>query len=228
MEAELGWQGQARQTFVAGLIALLPLYITYKVLHIVFELVDRPLGGRLDLWIGDALGYPVHVPGLGILITVVVVFVIGVLTRLVLFRQLLGLLDGLLERVPLVRSLYNASRQIVRPFTDEHALPFSDVVLVEYPMPGRFTLGFVANRHVATDEQDDRIVVFFPSNHLHLGYPVLLSRRDVTRIDMNVEDAVKFFVSCGAIAADGLVRSDGAVHALGRGPATALADGRGD
>lgn len=196
---------------------MLPLYITYAVLHIVFDIVDKPLGGRIDQLLSEAVGQPVHVPGLGLLLTVVAVFVIGVLTRLVLFRQILGLIDDLLDRVPIVRSLYNASRQIVRPFTDEHALPFSEVVICEYPMAGRYTLGFVASNNITDDPEDDRLVVFFPSNHLHLGYPVMLRRKDVVRVDMTVEDAIKFFVSCGVISSRDLVRWQGQVLDVGRG-----------
>ena len=78
-------------------------------------------------------------------------------------------------------------------------------------MVGRQTLGLLARDRVTDDPDDDRVVVFFPSNHLHLGYPVLLSRDDVTVIDMSVEDAIKFFVSCGVVAEDSLGRSGGQV-----------------
>lgn len=198
-----------RQSFLAGLIALLPLYITFKVLNIVFELVDKPLGARIDAVLTVLRGVPTHVPGLGLLLTLVVVLAIGGLTRLVVFRQVFRWVDLLLDRVPLVRQLYNASRQIVRPFTDAQALPFSEVVLAEYPMAGRWTLGFVASRDLSSMPGDDRVVVFFPSNHLHLGYPVLLSRAHITPIDMSVEDAVKFFVSCGVIGSNSLLTWQG-------------------
>jgi len=62
----------------------------------------------------------------------------------------------------------------------------------------------IARQRVTSDPHDDRIVVFFPTNHLHLGYPVILRRHEVTRIDMSVEEAIKFFVSCGSVAEDRL------------------------
>jgi uncharacterized membrane protein len=214
-----------RQSFLAGLLALLPLYITFKVLQIVFELVDKPLGSRIDAVLTAIRGVETHIPGLGLLLTLVVVFGIGLLTRLVLFRQVLRLLESLLDRVPLVRQLYNASRQIVRPFTDEHALPFSEVVLAEYPMAGRFTLGFVASRDLTARPDDDRVVVFFPSNHLHLGYPVLLSRSAIQPVDLSVEDAIKFFVSCGVIGSEQLVTWQGRPLDIARVARPALAGG---
>lgn len=193
------WGQTLRQSFLAGLLVLAPLSITLYILWFVFDHVDAPLGDRINALIRSATGVDFHIPGLGILATVVLVLVIGVLTRVAVFRLLLKSVERTIERVPLVRSLYNASRQIVVPFTEKDALPFSEVVLVEYPMKGRYTLGMVARNRISDDPTDDRVVVFFPSNHLHLGYPVVLSRHDVLPIAMSVEEAIKFFVSCGVV-----------------------------
>ncbi|MES2642751.1 MAG: DUF502 domain-containing protein [Myxococcota bacterium] len=208
-EVRVSVSGSIRQSFLAGLLALLPLYITWKILAIVFNLVDGPLGGRINALISYLTGTELNIPGLGLLVTGLIVLAIGWLTRMVFFKNILAVIETGIERVPIVRSLYNASRQIVVPFTDKHALPFSEVVLVEYPMVGRHTLGLVAKRRITGDPDDPRVVVFFPSNHLHLGYPVVLHRDDLTPIDMSVEEAVKFFVSCGVIGDDKLIRSGG-------------------
>jgi uncharacterized membrane protein len=167
------------------------------------------LGKRTDALISLLAGRPVHVPGLGLVATAALVLVIGVLANKLFFKRLVGSIEAGIERLPVVRSLYNASRQIVAPFTGESKQPFSRVVLVEYPMPGRWTLGLVAKERASAVADDDRMVVFFPSNHLHLGYPVVLSRHDVTDIDMSVEDAVKFFVSCGVVGHEKLLLRDG-------------------
>jgi uncharacterized membrane protein len=206
-----------RQSFLAGLLALLPLFITFQILSVVFAWVDGPLGRQINGMLAALTGQAIHIPGLGLLGTGVLVLLVGWLTRRVFFKRILAALEALIERVPVVRSLYNASRQIVVPFTDKEKLPFSKVVLVEYPMAGRHTLGLLAKEHVTEDGDDDRVVVFFPSNHLHLGYPVILPRHDVTVIDMSVEDAVKFFVSCGVIGDDRLVRSGGELVEMRRG-----------
>lgn len=200
-----------RQSFLAGLLALLPLYITVQVLVLLFNLVDGVLGPAVNQVIQATTPIDVHIPGLGLLVTLALVVAIGWATRTVLVRRTLGWVEAIIERIPLVKSLYKASQQIVVPFADQSKIPFSKVVLVEYPMPGRQTLGLVAKERITDDPADERMVVFFPSNHLHLGYPVVLSRRDVTVIDMSVEDAVKFFVSCGVVGDDRLVRSGGRI-----------------
>lgn len=210
-----------RKYFLSGLIALLPLFITWKVLTLLFVTVDGVLGPRIDSLIGLALGRAVHVPGLGLVATAVLVVLIGVLMQKVLFKQTLEVFEGLILRLPLVRSLYNASRQIVAPFADDAKLPFSKVVLVEYPMVGRWTIGLVAKERATAEPDDDRMVVFFPTNHLHLGYPVVLSRHEVVEIDMTVEEAVKFFVSCGVIGDENLLRSGGRHLPMPGAPAVA-------
>lgn len=190
-----------RASFMTGLLVIAPLFITLYVLYFVLTHIDAPLGRLIDEVLQRASGRPaLHVPGLGILATVTIVLCVGWLTRLAFFRYVIANLETLIDRVPLVRSLYNASRQIVTPFTSKESLPFSEVCLVEYPMKGRYTIGMVARQRVSDDPTDDRVVVFFPSNHLHLGYPVVLSRREIEVIEMTVEEAVKFMLSCGVVA----------------------------
>jgi uncharacterized membrane protein len=71
--------------------------------------------------------------------------------------------------------------------------------MIEYPMPGRFAIGFVANERVGSDENGTLITVFLPSNHLHLGYLVVMPAHDVVPLDVAVEDALKLIVSCGIV-----------------------------
>lgn len=196
-----------RQSFLAGLLALLPLFITWKVLSFAFTTVDGVLGERLNELLQVITQSDVHIPGLGLMATALIVLAIGYLSRKLFFKRGLVLVESLIDRVPVVRSLYAASRQIVVPFTDKAKLPFSKVVLAEYPMVGRQTLGLLARERATDDPADDRVVVFFPTNHLHLGYPVLLHRNEVTLIEMSVEDAIKFFVSCGVVGDGSMLRA---------------------
>lgn len=196
-----------RQSFLAGLLALLPLFITWKVLAFAFTTVDGVLGERLNTLLQMVTQSDIHIPGLGLLATALIVLLIGYLSRKLFFKRALVLIEALIDRVPVVRSLYAASRQIVVPFTDKAKLPFSKVVLAEYPMKGRQTLGLLAREHATDDPDDDRAVVFFPSNHLHLGYPVLMPRAEFEVIEMSVEDAIKFFVSCGVVGDGKLLRA---------------------
>lgn len=205
--------GTIRQSFLAGLLALLPLYITVQVLLLLFNLVDGVLGPAINELIQATTPIQVHIPGLGLAGTLLIVLAIGWAMRMMFFKRVMALVEAVIERIPIVKSLYKASQQIVVPFADKSKIPFSKVVLVEYPMVGRQTLGLVARDRITDDPADERMVVFFPSNHLHLGYPVVLSSRDVTVIDMSVEDAIKFFVSCGVVGDDRILRAQGRIIA---------------
>lgn len=210
-EANVVWKW-LRDNMLAGLLVTAPIGITLYILWFIFDHVDAPLGDRINAVLEATVGLEVHIPGLGVLGTLLLLLLVGWLTRIALFRFLIRQIERLLGSVPVVRSLYNASRQIMKPFAEHDALPFSEVCLVEYPMPGRWTLGMIARKRVTADPDDDRVVVFFPTNHLHLGYPVILARHELQVIDMSVEDAVKFFVSCGSLAED---HQFVAKHALG-------------
>lgn len=155
------WTDSLRRYFLTGLLALLPLFITFQVLSIVLGTVDGVLGKRTDALLSVVAGRPIHVPGLGLVVTAALVLVIGILANKLFFKRLITSIESGIERLPVVRSLYNASRQIVAPFTGESKQPFRRVVLVEYPMVGRWTLGFVAKENASAIEGDDRLVVFF-------------------------------------------------------------------
>lgn len=197
-----------RQSFIAGLLALLPVYVTVRLILFAFELLDGALGHAVNALLGLGIpGWDRYVPGLGLLATVAVVTAVGWLLRYLLFKRVVQAVDGLLERIPIVRSIHHATRQFIDLLRGAQATPFQQVVLFEYPMPGRYTVGLLAREQVDDGRggADDLVVVFVPSNHLHLGYPVLVRRSEVRPVDMKIEDAIKFFVSCGVLLQDPIV-----------------------
>lgn len=200
-----------RQSFIAGLLVLLPVFVTVRVLYFVFEILDGALGKTLNrvlhVWIPGFEGY---IPGIGLLATLLVVVGVGWFTRFVYVKQLLGAVDGLLSRIPFAKSIYNASKQFLELLRGSANLPFRHVVMIEYPMPGIWTMGLLARDQVDDGQAGaaDMVVVFVPSNHLHLGYPVVMPREKVRPIQMKPEDAIKFFVSCGVLLHDP-IRFDG-------------------
>ena len=194
-----------RQSFVAGLLALLPVYVTVRLLLFAFEVLDSALGKGINALLELGIpGWDRYVPGLGLVATVALITAAGWLLRYIVFKRVVHAIDGLLERIPVVRSIHLATRQFIDLLRGAQATPFEQVVLIEYPMPGRFTVGLLARDHVDDGRggADDLVVVFVPSNHLHLGYPVVLPRGEVRPLDMKVEDAIKFFVSCGVLLND--------------------------
>ena len=200
-----------RGNLVAGLLVLLPIYVTGRILLLLFNVLDGALGPTVNRFIQAAVpGWKLHVPGTGLVFTVILVVLVGWATRYLVFKRLIDWMDLVFAQIPLVRSIYAATRQFIDLLRGGGHTPFQQVVMIEYPMPGCWTMGLLSRSSVSTPEGEDssRVVVFVPSNHLHLGYPVVLPRESVRPIEMAVEDAVKFFVSCGVLL-NGTIRTDG-------------------
>jgi uncharacterized membrane protein len=135
--AASGVRRRLRELFLVGLAVVLPLLVTYLLLRFLFEALD----GLLDPIIQGILGR--RIPGLGFLATVAIIFLIGTLTTNIVGRKLVAMTEGLLLRIPLVKNVYAASKQLF----DALALPgrgaFRQVVILEYPRSGLYALGFI-------------------------------------------------------------------------------------
>ncbi|HTD46330.1 MAG TPA: DUF502 domain-containing protein, partial [bacterium] len=125
-----------RTYFLAGLLVLIPLGVTVGILSWLFNLLDGFLGPHIY----DYLGHPV--PGLGLIATVLLVFLIGLVTTNIVGRRVMAAVDGALQHIPLVRSIYTIAKQMSDSLLQRH-VNFQQVVLVEYPRRGLYQIGFV-------------------------------------------------------------------------------------
>jgi uncharacterized membrane protein len=124
---------------------------------------------------------------------------VGLLAQNYLGRRLVRLVELIFDRLPFIRTVYSVVRQLIEPFSSEGGKSFRQVVMIEYPMKGRFAIGFVANENAGKMRQNSLVTVFLPSNHLHLGYLVVMPAKDVISLDYSVEEALKMVVSCGIV-----------------------------
>ncbi|MEW6051342.1 MAG: DUF502 domain-containing protein [Candidatus Zixiibacteriota bacterium] len=186
-----------KRNFVSGVLVVVPLILTYVVLRFLFETVDnilRPLLARL-------LGF--SVPGIGVAATILLIIVAGVLTRNYIGNRLLRLWDSILARVPLIRPVYSGTKQLLEATTTSSTGSFKEVVLVEYPRHGVYTLCFVTQYVELNLEGKLRrfVAVFLPSTPTPLtGWAMLIPLEDVLAVDMTVEAGIKFVVSGGVVA----------------------------
>ncbi len=186
-----------RRYFLGGILVIVPLIITVVVLRFFFLKVD----GLLSPIIVKALGY--KIPGLGVVATIVLIFLAGFLTANVIGSRLFKLWEIFLIRTPLVRTIYGSSKQLIQSIatTDKHS--FKQVVLVEFPRKGMYCLGFLT-QEIKTDlksKPDELIAVYIPSTPTPFtGWTMLFPVNDVTPLDMTVEQGIKFFVSGGIVA----------------------------
>jgi uncharacterized membrane protein len=195
-----------RRYLVAGLLVWVPVGVTILIIKFLVDLMDQTL---LLLPAGiqpqHLLGF--RIPGLGIVLTVVVVLVTGMVVTNLFGRQLIRLGERLLARIPVVRSIYSSVKQLTESLFSSGGKSFRKVVLVPYPHPGSWTMGFLTG--IGTGEVRDRIGrevlnVFVPTTpNPTSGFFLIVPRQDVIELDMSVDDGLKMLLSVGVVQPQG-------------------------
>jgi len=192
-----------RTTFVAGLIVVVPIGLTVWILIWIFNGVEDLLA-PVVAWIFERFGAE-PITGVGFGITVLLIFVIGIIMTNVVGRRIVRWGESMLGKVPVARLLYVAFREVFRGFSEENANSFLAVVLVEFPAKGMRTIGFITKEDV---DKDGRPVfnVFIPTTpNPTSGFLEILHENDIIRTRISVEDALKMVISGGRMSPSGLV-----------------------
>jgi uncharacterized membrane protein len=190
-----------RRLLVAGTLVWLPIIATVWVVSFFVTLMDRTLVLLPDRFQPDVL-FGFHVPGLGLIFAFVVVLLTGLLVTNLIGRQLVGYWEELMQRIPLVRSVYGG----VRSFTESvlsSSNSFRQVVAVEYPRPGIWSIGFVTAEDVAevsrrTGEHLSCVFISTAPNPTS-GFIILVPRAQLVALDMSIDAAMKMIVTCGVV-----------------------------
>ncbi len=194
-----------RKYFVTGILVLLPLIITAYIVVFVFNLVDA----RLRNLIWTYTHY--RIPGAGLLTFILLCFLAGVFVQNVVGRQLLRWGEAVLRRIPVVKSIYSASKQVMEVFASDRSEAFQKVVLVEFPRRGSFMLGFLTGVSPASVKQqveEDLWNVFVPVTPPGHGYLLMLPRSDISILDMSVEEGLKLVLSAGITSSPSYLRTN--------------------
>ena len=195
-----------KRQFLSGVLVVVPLIITYIVLRFLFEAVD----GILSPLIQKAFGY--SVPGLGIVATILIIILAGLLSRNILGATLYRYGDKMLVKTPIIRIFYLAAKQLIQAVTVPQVKSFKEVVMIEYPRPGLFALGFTTTHAtLQSGENPGRrlIGVFMPSTPTPFtGWFVLTTEDQIIPVDMTVEEAVKLLVSAGIVTPDVIKKTE--------------------
>lgn len=191
-----------RRYLVAGILVWLPVGITLLLLRILISIMDRtlvlvPEQYRPEAWLGFAI------PGLGIVLTLLILLVTGVLAANFVGRSLVAFWERMLERIPIVRSIYSASKNFAEIVFSDSDESFKKVLLIEYPRKGLYGLAF----QTATDlgeiqsrSGEDLVCTFVPTTpNPTSGFIIMLPRKDVIELDMEVDEALKMIISLGVV-----------------------------
>jgi uncharacterized membrane protein len=191
-----------RRYLVAGLLVWVPLGITLLVVRLLVHWLDGTL-----LLIPEAyrpehlLGF--SIPGLGVVVSVLIVFVTGVLAANLFGRSLVSVWERQLARIPLVRSIYSGAKQLAETLFSEAGQSFRKVLLIEFPRRGLWTLAFQTGIDLGEAQRKtgrDVINVYVPTTPNPTGgYFVMVPREDVVELEMSVDDGLKMLMSMGAV-----------------------------
>jgi uncharacterized membrane protein len=194
-----------RHSFVRGLIVIIPLVITVWVVNAIITAFDRIVSPML-------VRYGLDFPGIGFITILLLIFVVGVLSRNLIGKFVVKAIEGVITRIPLARTIYSAVKDIIGAFSlGAKGKSFRRVVVVEYPRKGIYSVGFVTNDIRWTEgsrKSIDMVSVYFlfPPNPTS-GIMVLVPVKDVYVLTMSVEEGLKLALSGGIVAPE-VLRAD--------------------
>jgi len=197
-----------RKYFVTGLLVLVPLAITLWVLNLIIGTLDQSVLLLPARW-RPAVLIGLDIPGMGALVTVVFVFVVGLLTRNFIGKQIVHVWEKLLTRIPIVSSIYSSVKQVSDTLFSSSGNAFRKAVLVQYPREGSWTIAFLTGTpggDVKNHLVGDYISVYVPTTpNPTSGFFLMLPRADAIELDMSVDEALKYIVSMGVVAPEYVV-----------------------
>ncbi len=203
--------GTLRKYIIAGLLVWLPLAATVVIIKLVIDLLDKTILLLPPEWQpATVLGF--SIPGFGVILAISTLLITGMLAANLFGRKLVSFWEAVLNRIPLVRSIYNSVKQISTTLFDSKGKSFRKVVMLEYPRKGLWSIGFLSNDNVSTDIdglKPDLVAVFVPTTpNPTSGFIIMVPRGDITELDMTIEEGFKFIISMGVITPDDPIRTE--------------------
>ena len=192
-----------RGYFLAGVLVTAPIGITFYISWLLIRWVDSQVTPLLPPAYNPETYLPFAIPGLGLVIVFIVLTFVGWSTAGLLGRLWMRVSEKLLARMPVIRSVYGAFKQIIETVLKQQSNAFRDVVLFEYPRRGSWALGFITGQtkgEVQNLTSDDVVNVFLPTTpNPTSGYLLFIPRKDLVVLEMTVEEGIKMVVSGGIV-----------------------------
>lgn len=183
-----------RKALIGGLLFWLPILATLWIIQFIVSLMDRTLSFLPEAY---------QIPGLGLLIAVFVLLTTGILVGNFIGKKLVDAWEYILNRIPLVRSIYSAIKQVLQTVLVPSGQSFRQVMLVRFPHQDSWTIAFLVGASLKeVDEllQQTLITVYVPTTpNPTSGYIMLVKKEDTRELAMSVEDALKYVISLGAV-----------------------------
>jgi len=185
-----------KRRFLAGLLISIPAIVTFLIIGWFFRFVD----GILEPIYYNILGY--HVPGIGFISAIVLIFIVGTISTNVIGRRIIQSVERILVSIPGLKGIYTSIKQLVDAFSPESKVTsFKKFVLVEYPRPGVYAYGFLTKECTMRTERDGQEVsltaVYIPTNLIYFGEIALFREENMFYTDITIEEGIKIILSGG-------------------------------
>lgn len=199
----VGFSGRVRRYLLAGILVTAPISITVYLTYIFLTFVDSKVGEMLPREWYDSLYGQTTFPGIGLLIAIGFFIVVGWFATNFLGRIVIRVSEYIVDRMPVIRTLYSAIKQIFETIMASQSSAFRDVVMLEYPRRGIWSLGFVtgvSEGEVQKLTEDEVVNVFVPTTpNPTSGFLLFVPKKELRFLEMSVEEGVKMVVSAGII-----------------------------
>ena len=200
---KLGVMARLRNYFFTGLVVAAPIGLTVYITRWFVELIDTWFVPLIPAQYQPDTVLPFDIPGLGLVIAVILLTLLGAFTANFFGRAILNFAERLVDRMPVVRSIYGAIKQIFETVISQSTTSFRDVGMIEYPRKGIYTIVFVTSQtqaHLGLRYGLDLISVFLPTTpNPTSGFLLYVPREDVTILDMTIEEGAKLIISAGLV-----------------------------
>jgi uncharacterized membrane protein len=191
-----------RRYLVAGLLIWAPLAVTFVLLRFAVNVMDKTLAIIPQQYRPDELlGF--HIPGLGVILTFVVLFITGMLAANFVGRYVVGGWESLLDRIPIVRTIYGGAKNFAEIVFSDSNDSFKQVLLIDYPRKGVYSLAFQTSSELGEVQGRtgaDVVCCFVPTTpNPTSGFVIMVPRKEITVLDMDVDEALKMIISLGVV-----------------------------
>lgn len=191
-----------KKYLITGLLIWLPLAVTLWIIDFVITTMDRTLLLLPASWRPE-VAFGVHLPGFGLLMSVLIIFITGLLAANFLGQRLVRWWEAAVGRIPVVNSIYSSVKQVSDTMLSQKGNAFRKVVLVEFPQRGQWTMGFVVGapgERLAPHLGEDKVTVYVPTApNPTSGYVIIVDPSELRDVDVSVDEAFKFHVSLGVV-----------------------------
>ncbi len=194
--------GTLKKYLIAGILVWLPLGVTVLVVKLFVDMMDKtllliPVEYRPEQLLGFAL------PGLGVILSILIILLTGMIAANLLGGKLVAFWEMLLSRIPLVRSVYSAVKQLTETLFSSSGQSFRKVLMIEYPRKGLWTLAFQTGTDIGEAQKktgEDVVSVYMPTTpNPTSGFFLMIPKKDVIELDMSVDEGLRMIISMGVV-----------------------------